>query len=276
MDDSWACAAAYAYVLHLDPASRAWEYLRRNPRYHRDWVRYRRSASHRVAARWGLATLVAPRLDARQVLPIWTIDESPSVMLVRDEMAHERKRPKARGLFSPWSLVGRASLFQDGGGVRLVVYSPAGPMQLQLRGRLGEGDRFAYLIPAADDDCAIWTALTALLGLIPAGGGRPDSYRERPGRADLFHVRALQVLDGLAAGTSQRELAAALFGAAVAHEWQPDGALRAQLRYLIRRARGLMFGECRSLVISSPLASRSIRQASRSVIPSTRSCSRRR
>ena len=78
-------------------------------------------------------------------------------------------------------------------------------------------------------------------------------------------MRALQVLDGLAAGASQRELAVALFGsAAVAHGWQPDGALRAQLRYLIRRARGLMAGEYRSLIISSPLTSRSIRQASRS------------
>ena len=90
MDDSWVCSAAYAYVLHLDPASRAWEYLRRDPRYHRDWVRCRRSASQRVAARWGLAALVDPRLDARQVSPVWVIGAAPPVTLVRDEMHSHR------------------------------------------------------------------------------------------------------------------------------------------------------------------------------------------
>ena len=75
----------------------------------------------------------------------------------------------------------------------------------------------------------------------------------RTGRADLFHVRALQVLDGLAAGASQRELAIELFGStAVTRGWQPDGALRAQVRYLIRRARALMEGEYRALIADAP------------------------
>jgi hypothetical protein len=67
----------------------------------------------------------------------------------------------------------------------------------------------------------------------------------------LFHARALQVLDGLAAGASQRELATAIFGhATVAGNWRPDGPLRAQVRYLIRRARALMAGEYRSLIVT--------------------------
>ena len=69
----------------------------------------------------------------------------------------------------------------------------------------------------------------------PADGRRRPA--ERPGRTDLFHVRALQVLDGLAAGASQRELATAIFGhAAVVRSRQADGGLRAQVRYVIRRA----------------------------------------
>ena len=86
MDESWACSAAHAHVLHIDPASRAWEYLRGNPRCQRDWVRYRRSASQRVAVRRELATVVDLRLDARQVSPAWVIDEPPPVTLVRDAM----------------------------------------------------------------------------------------------------------------------------------------------------------------------------------------------
>ena len=253
MDDSWACSAAYAYVLHLDPASRAWEYLRRNPRYQRDWVRYRRSASQRIAGRWGLAALVDPRLDARQVSPAWVIDEPPPVTLVRDEMVHERKRSEAGALFSLWSLASRARMFQDEGGLRLVVYSPAGPVQLQLGGRLREGDRFAYQIPAATVDRAAGTALAGFRAPMPMSRGAGATLSERPDRAALFHARALEVLDGLAARASQRELAIALFGgAAVARGWHPDGALRAQVRYLIRRARALMAGEYRVLIGTGP------------------------
>ena len=80
------------------------------------------------------------------------------------------------------------------------------------------------------------SAVTAFRALNPASGGGREPPLGRPGRADLFHVRALQVLDGLTAGASQRELAVALFvSAAAARGWQPDGALRAQVRYLIRR-----------------------------------------
>ncbi|HFT4328118.1 TPA: DUF6499 domain-containing protein, partial [Klebsiella variicola] len=34
--------AAYLYTLHLDGPALAWEYLRRNPDYRRDWLRRRR------------------------------------------------------------------------------------------------------------------------------------------------------------------------------------------------------------------------------------------
>lgn len=247
MDASWACSAAYVYVLHLPPASRAWEYLRRNPRYARDWMRCRRSASQRVATRWGLASLVDPRIDARQVSPVWVIDRLAPVALVRDETRHARTDLDVVGLFSLWRLTGRKSLVDEGGGIRLVVNSAGNAVQLRLGENLSEGDPFAYQIPAAAAERAAWTALTGFRALMPSCRGRVLPP-ERPGRADLFHVRAMQVLDGQAAGATQRELAIGLFGAeAVARGWQPDGALRAQLRYLIRRARALMEREYRSM-----------------------------
>jgi hypothetical protein len=277
VDVPWACLAAYVYVLHLEPASRAWEFLRRNPRYVREWMRHHRSASQRIAARWGLATLVDPRLDAREASPLWVIGAQPTVTLVREEMRSTQMRATAAELFSVWRLAGRKTLLHDGAGFRLVVRLSAQEVQLRLGDRLTAGDRFAYQIPAAGDDRAAWAALTAFRALIPASGSGEDSSRERPGRADLFHVRALQVLDGLAAGASQRELAVALFGsAAVAHGWQSDGALRAQARYLIRRARALMTGEYRSLIAADPSGSRARRKGASSPIPTARSCSRAR
>lgn len=252
MDTAWTCSAAYVYALHLDPASRAWEYLRRNPRYVRDWVRYRRRASHGIAARWGLETLVDPQLDARQVSPVWVIDALSPVMLVRDETETSRKQEMAEERFSLWRLTGRKVLFEGEDGLRLVAHVPGRDVGMRLGDYLSDGDRFAYQIPAVADEREAWSAVKSFRWLTVACGSGKDALR-RPGRADLFHVRALQVLDGLAAGAAQRELAVALFGiAAVARGWQPDGAFRAQVRYLIRRARALMAGDYRSLIVAGP------------------------
>jgi hypothetical protein len=236
------------YALHLDPASRAWEYLRRNPHYVRDWVRYRRRASHGIAARWGLEVLVDPQLDARQVSPVWAIDALSPVMLVRDETESPRKCEIAAERFSLWRLAGRKVLFEGDDGLRLATHILGRDVGLRLGDYLCDGDRFAYQIPAVADERAAWSAVTAFRWLTVACEGGQEAFR-RPGRAALFHARALQVLDGLAAGAAQRELAVALFGsAAVARGWQPDAALRAQVRYLIRRARALMAGEYRTLI----------------------------
>lgn len=47
----WGVSAAYLYVLDLDDAALAWEYLRRHPSYRADWARRKRVVS---LARWGL------------------------------------------------------------------------------------------------------------------------------------------------------------------------------------------------------------------------------
>ena len=46
--------AAYLYVVSLDPAGLAWEYLRRNAGYRADWERYAASGDPGIAAPWGL------------------------------------------------------------------------------------------------------------------------------------------------------------------------------------------------------------------------------
>jgi len=251
MDAPWTCWAAYVYALHLEPASRAWEYLRRNPRYARDWMRFRRGASQRIAARWGLAVLIDPGLDAREVSSVWATGATAPVRLVRDEyrLADGREAPVDH--FSIWHLAGRKSLFGDGADLQLMIRSSPQSARLRVADRLCAGDRFAYQMPAgAAQDAALRTvaAFHALHG-VPSDGRQRAAHR--PSRTDLFHARALQVLDGLAAGASQRELATAIFGhATVARSWRPDGALRAQVRYLIRRGRAMMAGEYRSLIVT--------------------------
>lgn len=206
--------------------------------------------------------MVDPRLDAREASPVWVIGAPPPVTVVRDEARPAHMHATAAERFSLWRLAGRKMLLDDGSGLRLVVRLLPQEVQLRLGERLTAEDRFAYQIPATGDHRAAWAVLTTLRGLIPPSPSGQESSCGRPGRADLLHVRSLRVLDGLAAGVSQRELAVALFGgAAVARRWQADGALRAQVRYLIRRARGLMAGDYRTLVAAGPSAIPASRKA---------------
>lgn len=56
MDTAWKASAAYLYLLRLQPASLAWEYLRRNPDYRRDWRLSQDDLTRMdgAAAHWGL------------------------------------------------------------------------------------------------------------------------------------------------------------------------------------------------------------------------------
>jgi len=70
----WRATAAYLYVLQLDGPSLAWEYLRRNDAYQRNWQE-RSSNGHDAASRWGLRVLEDPQLDARAATPPWLAEE---------------------------------------------------------------------------------------------------------------------------------------------------------------------------------------------------------
>jgi hypothetical protein len=56
----WRSAAAYAYLTDLNPAELAWEFLRRNPDYQRDYRAAARDAAGQaefpepLVLRWGL------------------------------------------------------------------------------------------------------------------------------------------------------------------------------------------------------------------------------
>lgn len=49
--EPWGVSAAYLYILDLDGAGLAWEYLRRHSQYRAAWVARRRTACFE---RWGL------------------------------------------------------------------------------------------------------------------------------------------------------------------------------------------------------------------------------
>jgi hypothetical protein len=84
-------------------------------------MRYHRRASSRIAARWELATLVDPRLDAREASPVWVAGTPPPVTVVRDEARRMHMHATAVELFSLWRLAGRKASLDDSSGLRLVV-----------------------------------------------------------------------------------------------------------------------------------------------------------
>src|SRR5438477_3493995 len=72
----WLAQGAYIYTLMLDPLSLAWEYLRRNPEYKSE---YRQAVTMREGGtpdRWGLQSWEDPKLDSREVDPVWQRDQT--------------------------------------------------------------------------------------------------------------------------------------------------------------------------------------------------------
>lgn len=50
----WQASAAYAYILHLDSTSLAWEYLRRSSEYRHHWDFFRKCGLEWQVSKWRL------------------------------------------------------------------------------------------------------------------------------------------------------------------------------------------------------------------------------
>lgn len=231
---AWHPAAAFLYVLHLDGPSLAWEYLRRNPEYRRDW--HHRKRRPRQAQCWGLRLLVNPDLDARDAHPDWYPDPADVVQVYPDADPLDDALP-----FRLWALPGEKQLLHDGHRLLLIQRHAGQTLRLALSPSLQDGMAHVYAVRARPQLPLRWqTALATFNALQTHGHG---AARGRSGRTAQLHMRTLQALDGVQAGASQRQVAEVLFGAAaVAARWHSDGQLRAHVRRLIARGRRLMQG----------------------------------
>ena len=246
--DHWHPSAAYLYVLHLDGPALAWEYLRRDPDYRRDWLRRRHPGT---AQRWGLRLLEDPGLDARDVYPAWFPDHDTVVQLYPDA-----DPPPDASPFEFWRIPGRKQLIHDGRRLMLVVQLPGSCVRLAFAPTLENGMAYAYAIRASRNPCPRYRALADELNKLqvasdatPAGAVKP-----RPSPSSLLELHTLQALDGTLAGASLRTVADVLFGPdAVAKDWHADGDLRARVRRLVQRGKKLMRGGYRRFAQLPPL-----------------------
>jgi len=237
--------AAYLYVLHLDQPSLAWEYLRRNPEYRRDWLDPLRWPV--IAHRWGLRLLEDPGLDARDAHPVWLADHPGQGQLYPDL----DPRPDA-ATFDFWRIPGRKGLIHDGRCLRVTTSCSGCQVTLAMAPGLEDGGAFVVALrPGAQPGLrararAISDALDNLAGASEAASLAQTFAR--PSATALLELHTLQALDASLAGASLREVAAGLFGvAAVTHGWHADAGLRSKIRRLVRRGRTLMLDGYRRL-----------------------------
>ena len=242
---AWRASAAYLYVLPLDGPSLAWEYMRRNPDYRRDWARYSHGRES-IAKRWQLESLEDPSMDARVVQPLWRPESNLLVHLTTD--AGNDAGEAAR--FSLWAIAGRKTLVHDGRRLVLFVFTADRVLRIAIAANLSDGDTFAYVVPAGATTQDRWNAVGAVRAVLEGlPTPKTSTVSIRPDRVALAHMRSLQALDGVLAGASQREIASVVFGPSRVHEsWCADGGLRAQTRHLIRRGRAFMNGGYARLV----------------------------
>ena len=107
---SWIPIAAYLYVLTLDGASLAWEYLRRNADYRQDCTHTQTDPAY-FTKRWGLTFPENPELDARSARPGWHIPSSSSPP--RHSRSDTENAAEDGTPFSLWTIPGRKSLHQQ-------------------------------------------------------------------------------------------------------------------------------------------------------------------
>jgi hypothetical protein len=232
--ESWTLAAAYLYTLDLDGPALAWEYLRRHPGYRTDWDGRKRALSF---DRWGLRRAEDPALDGRHALPLW-LSDGDGWLQVRAALRNDA----ATRHFDLWRVPGRKRLALDGPDLALMADLSAQRMRLLLSGALTDGAPYATAVPLTPQLRGQLHAFQIHAALLE-GKPVPVALVRTVTRAALLHLRALQALDAWQAGARQREIAEVLFGAEVADaRWTADGELRAQVRHLLARGKGLMDG----------------------------------
>src|SRR5699024_862920 len=212
----WYPTAAYLYTLHLDGPALAWEYLRRNSDYRRDWLRRRRRGG--AARHWGLRLLEDPALDARDAHPVWFPDPDTVLQLYPDEAPP----PDAEG-FAFWRLPGTKYLIHDGKRLVLVIRWPGCTLRLTIASGLKEGMAYVHAFRASTRLQVLATGLRKLAAAADADALPVAVVQPRPSRAALQELHTLQALDAILAGASLRDVAVGLFGTdAVAVNWHAD------------------------------------------------------
>jgi hypothetical protein len=191
----------------------------------------------------GYPVLIDPALDAREARLIWRPDPPTTLRLVRSAPLNVGGGAGLR--------IGDCGSLHDKVGDEHGTYFTARTAQREWRIHVADDvkpqDDLAFQIAADRYAQGRLDAAGQFLRELSGESGTPRQFPDA--RARRLHRDILQALDGAAAGASHRDIALALFGARrVTEHWNPDGHLRARVRYCLKRGRDLVRGGYRQLI----------------------------
>lgn len=247
----WRDAAAYAPLLGADRSIFAWEWLRRDPAY--------RAAAQRAAAEpcrdvgnspaadhWGLHAFVHPSLASPAARPLWRADIHPAVLPVIAAGPDAPSDAFDLDRFASMAVLHKVPerrehlLLSDGlRAIRLDILAgtvTAGPARLR------------YLLSGFAAAERPLMTLRRLMALQRAG--RFSRSLHRPERRARRWVLMLRAHDAIAAGSDQREIAAALLSRTARElRWRSvTPSLRSQVQRLVRASRQMATDGYRELL----------------------------
>lgn len=240
-----ATSADYSWLNHLSRVGWAWEFLRRNPDYRRD---YARQDDRPEPALWGLKAFEDPLLDARHAAVFWRSDWCPAVLPVT-------ARPLLPGETSSLTEEKLACLtkvlpHRNGMGADVLFNTDGRLLQLELTGAasIAEVALAAAVIPMPEPASARVLAIRRFTHLVASGSLRPMLYP--PERRAPRLTSVLIALDCWQERQSYRDIAVRLHGRRrVDEQWSdPRDHLRDQIRRAVHYGRNLMTGGYRQFL----------------------------
>ena len=252
--------ARYDYLSRLSMDRWAWEYLRRNPRFRRDYalcaelgpsesmapcapIRMLKSrAEQRLAGRWGLIFMPDPALGGFEADAVWSEAALPGQVEIHCSPRGpgetcdlwDRTLPIAK-ITHISDYLGREYLLVRGKGCVVQVKCTGLPL-------IGlEPVRMKFTVSDVETYERMARGQKAVLDLY---GDGPDLSVPLWTKTTQILRNGLIALDGLAKDMTRREIAILLYGEArVAEGWSQDGGgLRDAVKYLVRKAEGLRDG----------------------------------
>ena len=143
----------------------------------------------------------------------------------------------------------KSVLIAPDGAEHVVLFDGGRQIQLACRGKSMLDDAVCLALPIAvmEDQQRKIMALNRLLSVARFKRIDPNNFKPHPRSRRLRFT--IQVLDGMLAGASHREIAIQLYGAEkVAQDWNdPGNSLKDQIRKTLRRGRDLMNGKYHNL-----------------------------
>jgi hypothetical protein len=234
----WRVKEGYDYLERLPPEGLAWEFLRRNTNYQRDYTLRKSDRRSRdkadTAKQWGLQVLVDPRESALGKPVCWSPKADPAVLVVT----------RTPDLFEPkMTLEIPVSLTQkSAGGLNAASVFDDCMFNVIFTARSKPTDPCTALLPI-DEDCL--SRIETLTRFWHALHGRTVPADTRLTSQQRRRIRLMmQAFDGRDNNASYREIADAIYGASrVATDAWKTSALRYSTIALVKDGKAMVEGE---------------------------------